>query len=218
VVVGNANDLGGDNRAFRWTASGTIDIGGLSPTDNNYASDVSADGSIIVGMSSDLPFRWTSATGMVQLPLPAGAQYGWAATISGDGSVVGGYSGIATDRATYWDAAGVHDLATVLVAAIPAGWVLQQITGISDNGRTFAGYGLHNSTREAWVATLASGCYPNCDNSTVAPILNINDFQCFINKFAAQDPYANCDGSTNPPILNVNDFQCFLNAFAAGCS
>jgi hypothetical protein len=29
--------------------------------------------------------------------------------------------------------------------------------------------------------------------------------------------YANCDSSTAPPILNANDFQCFLNAFAVGC-
>ncbi len=30
--------------------------------------------------------------------------------------------------------------------------------------------------------------------------------------------YANCDGSTTPPVLNVLDFTCFLNRFAAGCS
>ena len=29
--------------------------------------------------------------------------------------------------------------------------------------------------------------------------------------------YANCDGSTNAPVLNVNDFVCFNNRFAAGC-
>jgi hypothetical protein len=29
--------------------------------------------------------------------------------------------------------------------------------------------------------------------------------------------YANCDNSTTPPALNVQDFSCFLNAFAAGC-
>ena len=29
--------------------------------------------------------------------------------------------------------------------------------------------------------------------------------------------YANCDASTNPPVLNVNDFTCFLNLYAAGC-
>ena len=30
--------------------------------------------------------------------------------------------------------------------------------------------------------------------------------------------YPNCDQSTAAPVLNVNDFTCFLNAFAAGCS
>ena len=30
--------------------------------------------------------------------------------------------------------------------------------------------------------------------------------------------YPNCDGSSTAPVLNVLDFACFLNAFAAGCS
>jgi hypothetical protein len=73
------------------------------------------------------------------------------------------------------------------------------------------------------VSVLNSGsppapCYANCDNSTTPPILNVNDFQCFLNKYAAGNSTANCDNSTTPPILNVNDFQCFLNKFAAGCS
>jgi hypothetical protein len=63
-----------------------------------------------------------------------------------------------------------------------------------------------------------TACAANCDGSTQPPILNANDFQCFLNKFAAGDPGANCDGSTQPPILNANDFQCFLNLYAAGCS
>ncbi len=67
-----------------------------------------------------------------------------------------------------------------------------------------------------WAAGPAA-CYPNCDNSTTPPILNVNDFVCFLNEFATGDPYANCDGSTTPPVLNVNDFVCFLNQFAAGC-
>jgi hypothetical protein len=60
-------------------------------------------------------------------------------------------------------------------------------------------------------------CYPNCDASTAAPVLNIADFACFLNKFAAGDSYANCDGSTASPVLNIADFACFLNQFAAGC-
>jgi hypothetical protein len=64
---------------------------------------------------------------------------------------------------------------------------------------------------------LACACAANCDCSTVAPILNVADFSCFLGKFAAQDPGANCDGSTTPPVLNVADFACFLQQFAAGC-
>jgi hypothetical protein len=69
-------------------------------------------------------------------------------------------------------------------------------------------------------------CYPNCDGSTAEPMLNVDDFTCFINNFAAASTlpiaqqrthYANCDGSTVAPILNVEDFTCFINAFAQGC-
>jgi hypothetical protein len=67
------------------------------------------------------------------------------------------------------------------------------------------------------AATLTITCYANCDGSTTPPVLNVSDFSCFLNRFAAGDPYANCDGSTTPPVLNVSDFSCFLNSFATGC-
>ncbi|MBL9030703.1 MAG: hypothetical protein JNM80_03230 [Phycisphaerae bacterium] len=69
----------------------------------------------------------------------------------------------------------------------------------------------------AFACPAAPPCYANCDGSTAAPVLNVNDFTCFLNLFAAGASSANCDGSTTPPVLNVNDFTCFLNAFAAGC-
>src|SRR5262249_39728479 len=62
---------------------------------------------------------------------------------------------------------------------------------------------------------VVGGCYPNCDGSTLLPILNANDFVCFLNKYATNSPYADCDGVGG---LTANDFQCFLNAYAAGCS
>lgn len=74
---------------------------------------------------------------------------------------------------------------------------------------------------------VCSPCYANCDGSTSAPILNVEDFTCFINAFASAQGlpyeqqvvhYANCDESTAVPVLNVEDFTCFINAFAAGCS
>jgi hypothetical protein len=68
-----------------------------------------------------------------------------------------------------------------------------------------------------WHGVIELSCYPNCDQSTTPPLLNVLDFSCFINAFAAGDSYANCDNSSTPPVLNVLDFACFINAFAAGC-
>jgi hypothetical protein len=68
-----------------------------------------------------------------------------------------------------------------------------------------------------FVPTGPAPCYANCDGSTTAPVLNVGDFTCFLQKYAANDPYANCDGSTTPPVLNVGDFTCFLQKYAAGC-
>jgi hypothetical protein len=68
------------------------------------------------------------------------------------------------------------------------------------------------------VSAVSSPCYANCDGSTTSPCLNVLDFSCFLNRYAAGDTYANCDGSTTAPVLNVLDFSCFLNQYAAGCS
>ncbi len=61
-------------------------------------------------------------------------------------------------------------------------------------------------------------CWPNCDGSTLAPVLTANDFQCYLDAFVSQSCYANCDASTLAPVLTANDFQCFINKFAAGCT
>jgi hypothetical protein len=88
--------------------------------------------------------------------------------------------------------------------------------GIQDVGRII----------ERSICPAGEPCYANCDGSTVAPILNVEDFTCFINKFSEGvmlpheqqlTHYANCDQSTAAPVLNVEDFTCFINKFAAGC-
>jgi hypothetical protein len=85
-------------------------------------------------------------------------------------------------------------------------------------GGSFLSAGGQPSWFLAGLAPCPAPCYANCDGSTTAPTLNINDFTCFLNLFAAGDPRANCDRSTVSPALNVTDFICFLNQFAAGCS
>ena len=36
-------------------------------------------------------------------------------------------------------------------------------------------------------------------------------------RWAARDDFEKLDGSTQEPVLNVADFGCFLQSFAAGC-
>jgi hypothetical protein len=84
----------------------------------------------------------------------------------------------------------------------------------------FRGWSIDNVGISGQVAGCTNpppSCYANCDGSTAAPILNVGDFTCFLQRFAAGESYANCDDSTAPPVLNVGDFTCFLQRFAAGC-
>jgi hypothetical protein len=46
-----------------------------------------------------------------------------------------------------------------------------------------------------------SACYPNCAGSTQLPVLNVADFTCFLQQYAAGASYANCDNSTAAPVL-----------------
>ncbi len=102
--------------------------------------------------------------------------------------------------------------------------------GIGFQVQSFAGYddGRGNSLFAAGSFTTAGGgtapgvaqwvgcpnCYANCDNSTIAPRLNVLDFMCFLNKFVARDPYANCNVDAT---IDINDFVCFMSKFAVGC-
>ena len=99
------------------------------------------------------------------------------------------------------------------IQAQPAYSQFQNVMG----NRSYMGQGDRNSLVSRYGAP-PSACYANCDGSSGTPVLTSNDFQCFLNRFAAADTYANCDGSTGTPLLTSNDFQCFLNKFATGCS
>jgi probable HAF family extracellular repeat protein len=105
VVVGNANDATARANAFRWTQkTGMEPLGFLSGAYNSYATGVSSNGSVVVGYAGTnlncggwpactAPFRWTKATGMVQLPFLPGQTNGIATGVSEDGKTVVGYAG-----------------------------------------------------------------------------------------------------------------------------
>jgi hypothetical protein len=133
-----------------------------------------------------------------------------------------GYARIeGVDRASLWT--GSPGNWENLSLALPGTWGDTVARDVWTDGATLniVGYGFNVQTGRTeallWTRSLIGPCYPNCDASTTPPILNIADFSCFLQKFAAGDPYANCDGSSIEPVLNVADFSCFLGKFAAGC-
>ncbi len=69
-----------------------------------------------------------------------------------------------------------------------------------------------SSGRRTWAYRYTDICDADCDGSGT---LDVFDFLCFQNAFAAGDPQADCDGSAE---LDFFDFLCFQNAFAAGCA
>ncbi|MHC4646251.1 MAG: PASTA domain-containing protein [Planctomycetota bacterium] len=85
--------------AFRWTESaGMVSLGWLSTYHQSQGKGVSADGSVVVGVSmnpagDNEAFRWTESGGMVGLGDLPGSDFGsHAYSVSDNGSVVVGYS------------------------------------------------------------------------------------------------------------------------------
>lgn len=117
-------------RAFRWTAEGkAVDLGVLSGG-SSYGYATNADGSVVIGVSNGVPFRWTSS-GMVAIPMGQG-NTGDATSVSDDGSVVVGTVTVAgKDSAYRWK---VGD-----AAATPLGTFVGSTTS---GGRGVSGDGL----------------------------------------------------------------------------
>jgi uncharacterized membrane protein len=218
VIVGSSGTAA-NQRAFRWTsANGLQQLPELPGQDESAATVVSIDGSTVAGRSGDTPFRWTAAGGVQSLGALPDMIGHEPCAMSSEGSVI---AGIATDLdgnhfGWVWTAAGGIQFAEAYLAAngivLPAVRITD-VSGVSADGTRLAG----NSIQGGWVAHLAAPCGANCDGSTSAPVLNVLDFNCFLNRFSAGEPSANCDGSTSSPVLNVLDFNCFLNRFSAGC-
>lgn len=149
-----------------------IGLGFLPGTDFSYASDVSANGEVIVGVSQGFAlrreaFRWTSEEGMVGLGSLPNSIFTIAMGTSGTGDIiVGGYSffdSMDEMRANgfIWDEFnGIRDLEEVLIndfglGSALSGWDLSRVVDISDDGLTITGTGRNPSgMTEAWIARL----------------------------------------------------------------
>jgi hypothetical protein len=91
------------------------------------------------------------------------------------------------------------------------GWQIQDATGISADGLTISGNGIHNGAFEAYVARLTALCPADFDHSGA---VNSQDFFDFLAAFFALDPAADFNHSG---AVDSQDFFDFLTAFFAGC-
>jgi hypothetical protein len=103
---------------------------------------------------------------------------------------------------------GVHNGSISFMASMPTP---RGPSLFMTGGFTTAGAGAVVGTAR-WIG--CPSCYANCDRSTAAPTLNVNDFLCFMTNFALHAPEANC---TNDATIDIADFMCFMQRFAAGC-
>jgi probable HAF family extracellular repeat protein len=179
------------------------------------ANAVSADGSVVVGFTSDpsgqTAFRWNENEGMVGLYYDIAG--GNALDVSADGSVIVGQIGIGLvdGIAIIWDEANgvrrVHDV-LVQLGVDMTNWDLTEAVGISDDGLTIVGSGEYNRRSTAWIAYLgACAADFNHDSST-----DSQDFFDFLSAFFVGDIAADFNQSG---AVNSQDFFDFLNAFFA---
>jgi probable HAF family extracellular repeat protein len=122
VICGNMDDPGtGTNAAARWTdGPGWQSLGAMPgqvpPQDLSSGYDISDDGTVCVGLGwttgfKARGFRWTQATGMVELP-QLGPNSSRASAVSGDGLTVGGWDEAANGsrRGKLWHPDGSQQL------------------------------------------------------------------------------------------------------------
>ena len=179
TVVGLRQVRGAADRteAVRWREDeGATRLGTLPGDYGSEATDVSADGSVVVGVShrqisanqwETRLFRWTAVDGMVDLgrvdPWQPPSVLSWAdgsiIATSADGSIIVGNRSVQTGVEPFiWDDAhgirSLHDALTGLRVDV-GGWDLGEVRGISGDGRTFIGYG-HDPSGNAsgWIVTV----------------------------------------------------------------
>jgi hypothetical protein len=193
-----------------WTRMGTAKI-------NNHGV-VLGNSQPTGSVSAGIPYLYTRGGAPQTLPSLAAVTKGFG--LNDLGHVVGEASGSgALFGWVYTPETGSRNLNTLIDPAL--GYQIRTATDINNSGQIVAHASISGSTLRRVLLLTPVGapppCYANCDGSVVAPVLNVLDFNCFLNRFSAGDPYANCDGSTVTPVLNVLDFNCFLNRFSAGC-
>lgn len=147
TLVGYNSQGGVSTYAVRWR-NGVItesSLGFLEDGSTSFAYDVSSDGSVVVGKSTNQAYRWTESDGMSGLGFLGSGTSSIANAISSDGAVVVGQSsnGLANE-AFRWE----NDAMTGL-GFLGSGTV-SSANAVSSDGSVVVGYSNNGSVNEAF--------------------------------------------------------------------
>jgi uncharacterized membrane protein len=217
TIVGVRGEHYAVQQIFRWTSeTGVVNVGQLRYT-ATLASDVSSDGSVVIGYAQYAEggvqaAYWTAATGMQPMGDRPGQRSTHPTAISGDGRTVVGYD---ITAAVIWTVAdGWRELRQLLVEAglDLTGRALLTAQDISPDGRHIVGTGTGPTGElEMWVARLPGPCAPDLNDDGRVSVL---DLLRFLEFFADADRRVdfNRDGA-----VSGADLAAFLGMFGDGC-
>ncbi len=139
VIIGQA--VSDNSGSFRWTAETGAElipalvVSGETGTTTAYA--ISSNGEVIVGKSSQIPFRWTEATGTVSL----GDFQGEAYDVTPDGRIIVGNGDFSGENAPFLNEAfrWTEDGGVVALGLIPGHSGYSRAKAISSNGSIIVG-------------------------------------------------------------------------------
>ena len=149
TIVGWDQVNGGNRRAVRWVNLVESQLGSLQAGNPIFgpgeAWGASSNGTWIVGTSDNKAFRWSAATGILNLG-QLGTALTTATSITDDGTIAVGTSGT---TAVIWTAStGLIALQTYLLnfgITDAANWTLRSAVDISGDGTKIAGHGVNQA-------------------------------------------------------------------------
>ena len=153
IVVGDEYVAG--HVGWFWKAnSGTVKLPQQPDFGNYDPTDISADGTVIVGyeyggVGFERAIKWSGSNFSVIDVKP-----GHYNSTSRDGKVSVGWTGDSPTVATVWDATGAHAISSFVDAASLSGWTLTSAMAVSDDGKWVAGHGTYNGADQPWLAHL----------------------------------------------------------------
>ena len=162
VIVGDGANAMSVEVASRWTSgTGMVALESLPDDTFSFAKDISADGSIIVGVLDAGPhhaFRWTDPDGMVELAaLPGGTTESRAFGISANALHIVGYSSSTASGAESTEACLWTGDVPFGLGDLDGGTFKSVARAVSDDGATIVGWAKSALGDEAFIWTADAG-------------------------------------------------------------